>query len=47
VAVELSELTEVVELFTGSPDPGAWSCEQLHETIASATVGIWRAHGDR
>jgi hypothetical protein len=41
-----SELREVVEGLTGSPEVGSWRCDLLHEAVASATVGIWRVHAD-
>ena len=44
--MELSELTEVVDQITGSPDTGTWDCDELHEGVASATAGIWRVHND-
>jgi hypothetical protein len=45
--VDLSELGEVVERLTGSSAVGTWVCDELHDPVASATVGIWRIHADQ
>jgi hypothetical protein len=45
-AVELSELSRVAGKLVGSPDVGTWGCEELHEAVASATVGICRVTAD-
>jgi len=46
VAVDNAELQEVVRRLTGSRAVG-WICDELHDPVASATVGIWRVHADR
>jgi len=45
VVVEASELARVVEQLTGSSDPGPWTCEEIHDAVPSATLGIWRVGG--
>lgn len=47
MVVEASELRRVVERLTGSDDPGPWRCDELYDTVASASLGIWRIHSDR
>ncbi|HXQ61601.1 MAG TPA: phosphotransferase [Acidimicrobiales bacterium] len=46
MAVELEELTEVVERVNGSTKPGPWRSKKLYDPVASATAGIWRVSGD-
>ena len=45
MVVEPSELARVAQRLTGSPDPGAWACQEIHDPIPSATIGIWRVRG--
>lgn len=44
--VDVSELNRVAALLVGSPDVGTWACEELHEAVASATLGIWRVEAE-
>jgi hypothetical protein len=46
VDAERAELTQVVELLTGS-ELGDWQRDELHQAVASATLGIWRVHGEQ
>jgi hypothetical protein len=46
VIVERGELDRVVQLLTGSDETGPWQCDKIHDAVPSATLGIWRVHGD-
>jgi hypothetical protein len=39
-------LPQVVERLTGLGQLGPYECEQVHQPVASASKGIWRAHGN-
>ena len=45
MAIEPSELAQVVEELTGSSDPGTWTSEEIHEAVPAATLGLWRVRG--
>ena len=47
VVVEQKELTRVVQLLTGSDETGPWRFDKIHDGVPSATLGIWRVHGER
>jgi hypothetical protein len=46
VAVDVSELPQVVERLTGLGQLGPYECEQVYQPVASASKGIWRMHGN-
>jgi hypothetical protein len=47
VAVDRSELCQVVEQLTGSRAVCTWVCDEPHDPVASAIVGIRRVHADQ
>jgi hypothetical protein len=46
VAVDVSELPQVVERLTGLGQLGPYECEQVYQPVASASKGIWRVYGN-
>jgi len=45
VVVDPGELAAVVRSITGGTDPGPWSCQEIHDAVPSATIGLWRIRG--
>jgi hypothetical protein len=46
VAVDVSELPQVVERLTGLGQLGPYECEQVYQPVAPASKGIWRVYGN-
>ncbi|MGH9016587.1 MAG: phosphotransferase, partial [Acidimicrobiales bacterium] len=45
VAVDRTELSQVVERLTGTSALGRWRSGKIYDPVASATAGLWRVQG--